>query len=227
METPTGTRNLASLVLDETLHPRHAISNYNIAQLTEALRAGEILPPVLIDNKSGKVIDGFHRIHAFERVFGPDFNVPVIEKSYRSKRAMLEDAIAANVGRGQDLTRWDHTRCIELAEEVGMSLNTLAKLLKWRPEKLAEYRESRTGTTLEGNRVALKRSLRHHLNRPLTPAQQEVNKHASGMAPLFHINQLISLLEADLMPPNEQTVERLAHLGELIESWLGGATVAS
>ena len=211
---------IARLVLDESLYPRHSVNSANMAQITEAILAGETMPPVLVSRSDYKVIDGWHRIHAFERLYGPEYEIDATLKTYKDKGAMLVDAIRANVGRGQDLTRWDHMRCVILAEEAGMPINTLAKLLKWRPEKLTEYQGSRTGTTLEGRRVQLKRSLRHRVGRPLTKSQEEANKHLSGQPALFHINQIITFLETDLMPEEEHVAARLNHMCQLVQAWL-------
>jgi|SRR5215472_597794 len=214
------TKKIASLVLDETIWPRHNINDANVGALVEAIHAGTQLPAILVDRASSVVVDGFHRVRAYERVFGPDYDIEVRTKQYKDRRAMLADAIALNVGRGTDLSRWDLTRCIVLAEEVGLPFNNLASLLHWQPERLAAYRESRMGTTLDDRKVMLKRSLRRHLNKPLTKAQEEVNKHASGMAQLFHINQVIAMLETDLMPRDEHVVQRLKDLYQLIEVWI-------
>lgn len=221
MSDTTETLKIANLVLDETIWPRHSISSANVSSIAEAVTAGEIMPPVVVASRSHVVVDGFHRIYAFRRLFGADHEVDAIVRTYRSRRQMVEDAIALNVGRGADLTRWDLVRCAELADEHGIPLDTLAKLLKWRPERLAAYRESRMGTTLDDRRLALKRSIRHRLNQPLTPIQEAANEHLSGMSPLFHANQLITLLEADLLPDDEpQLTERLAHLATLINTWV-------
>ena len=54
----TDTKPIAALILDETLWPRHNISAANLAAITEAVRAGATMPPVVIDAKTSKVIDG-------------------------------------------------------------------------------------------------------------------------------------------------------------------------
>lgn len=220
--TGTSTREvaIANLVLDETIYPRHTISMANVGAIAEAIMAGASIPPILIDQGSNRVIDGFHRVRAYERLYGAEHGIAVVSKRYRDKRAMLADAIQANVGRGVDLSRWDHLRCMELADEVGMNVNTLAKLLQWQPERLVAYRESKMGTTLDDRKVMLKRSLRHRVGKPLTAAQERVNETASGMPALFHINQLVALLETDLMPESEQVAEHLQHLVELATTWL-------
>jgi hypothetical protein len=216
------TQTIASLVLDDTtIYPRHSVSSSNISGMKEAIRAGTEMPPITIDDKTNKVIDGVHRVHAYEQLFGPEHEIAVIRKHYRNRAAMLADAIALNVGRGQDLTRWDLMRCVGLAEEVGMSIDTLAKLVKWQPERLSAYRDSRMGATLDDRRLALKRSIRHRLQQPLNKAQEQANEHLSGMSPLFHVNQLVMLIDTDLLPEdNDELRKNLQHLADLINSWM-------
>ena len=219
------TKQIASLVLDETIYPRHTVSIANVSSIAEAIMAGATVPPILVSRSSNaslnnRVVDGFHRVRAFERLYGADYEIEVVFKRYRDKRGMLADAISANVGRGQDLSRWDSMRCVELAEEVGMTIDTLAQLLQWQPERLQAYRESKTGTTIDQRKVMLKRSLRHRVGKPLTKAQEVVNEQSSGMPALFHINQIVALLETDLMPESEQIAVRLQHLCELVQVWL-------
>jgi hypothetical protein len=178
------------------------------------------MPPILIDKKTSTVIDGWHRYTAYERLYGPEYEIAVIAKTYRNRETMLADAVAANIGRGHDLTPWDYLRCVELAEQVGMPLETLAKLIQWRPERLVAYRDSKMGKTLDDRKLALKRSIRHRMNKPLNEAQEAANEHLSGMSPMFHINQLVTLIETDLLPDDDPNLRsRLLHLAEIAANW--------
>ena len=214
------TKPIASLQLDETIWPRGSIVAANVAAIAEAMRLGETMPPIVIDRKTSKVVDGFHRIRAAEKLYGPTYAIPVEARSYPNRQAMVADAIRLNVGRGADLTSWDIARCLMLAEEVGLDLPTLAGLLKWRPEKLVKYRDTRLARTDDDRKLMLKRSIRHKLNQPLTPAQEHANEQLSGMNPMFHANQLVTLLETDLFPDDDHLAARLAHLAHLIAGWL-------
>jgi hypothetical protein len=216
----TLTKPIATLVKNGSLWPRRNMSAANTANIREAILAGVAIPPVVADRETLWLIDGWHRCDAYEGLFGPEYEIPVDLRSYSSKAEMLADAISLNIGRGSDLSRWDVTKCLFLAEEADMPLDSLAKLLRWRPERLAKYRESRMGTTVKGSRIALKRSIRHHLSVPLTESQAEANEHLSGMSPRFHIGQLVTLIEADLLPRDDAAlIDQLLHLAHLIEDW--------
>lgn len=210
---------LTSFVEDETIYPRASVLQTNIASIAEALRAGQAMPPVVADARTHKVIDGVHRLRAYRAVFGDSTLVPVQLKHYRNRAEMLRDAIALNVGHATNLTRWDLMRCVDLGEAVGLPLDSVAKLVHWRPERLAKYRETRMTDTLDGRRLALKASIRHRLGQPLTPAQEDANARLSGMSAGFHVNQLLTLLGAGLMPDDPHTVDQLVHLAQVIGTW--------
>ncbi len=216
---------LSRLKTDETLWPRQNISAVNVGSILEALRAGETMPPLVADQTTFVITDGVHRFRAFQKFFDdPTQQVSVVLKDYGGDRAaMLRDVVSLNTGRGHDLTSWDISHATDLAGEVGLSLDDLAKALHIRLERLLKMRESRQGRTLDGKKLALKRSLRHkvRLNQPLSEAQAEANEHLSGMSPIFHVNQLLTLIEADLLDvEDDHLAEVLALLAEKITAWV-------
>ena len=66
----------SELLLDYDLYPRERIEPFNVNQMIEALTAGRELPPIIVDRKSLRVIDGFHRVKAYQRLHGPDAEIP-------------------------------------------------------------------------------------------------------------------------------------------------------
>lgn len=60
--------NTAELILDYGLYPRHSIDSQHVSYMVESIRAGVALPPVVIDKKSKRVVDGFHRVTAFQHL---------------------------------------------------------------------------------------------------------------------------------------------------------------
>jgi hypothetical protein len=214
------TARLSSLIEDFTLLVRSSVSSAHVSTLVEGLEAGDELPPLLIDKATRRIVDGFHRTAAYRRFYGEDAEVPVTLRSFTDESAVFIAAVEANVARGLDLNRWDIMRIVELADERNIPVDTLARLVHWRPDRLAEYRDSRMAITRNGRRIALKRSIRHRLGTTLNDRQVEANAHLSGMSPLFHVNQLLTLLGADLMPDSEQLREGMAQLMEAATRWL-------
>jgi len=208
------------LLHNELYYPRARVDEDNVTRIREALRLGEKMPPLVVDAESRRIVDGVHRWTAYRREYGPEHKVDVLARVYANEAERLADAIALNVGHALNLSNWDILRSADLAEQVGLPLERLAQLVKWRPEKLFDYRASRMGRTLDDRRLALKRSIRHKLSEPLNPAQEQANAHLSGMQPAFHANQLTTLIGADLLPRNDETLRTtLIDLARRIIEW--------
>src|SRR5208283_55156 len=57
---------LSELILDPEIYPRAEVSSMNVSSIKNALRAGITLPPIIIDKKSRRIIDGAHRVTAMK-----------------------------------------------------------------------------------------------------------------------------------------------------------------
>lgn len=226
-----------SVILDFDLYPRCSIDSQHTTYMMESLKAGMELPPIILDKKSKRVIDGFHRVTAFRRYFKQnkteDQSVPVILKSYKSEGDMFADAMKYNATHGRALTQYDRAHCIIIAEErFGLSTEQVSKALSITTSKYDELHNERigklhlsphlkggTGFRRRGARaIPLKRTISHLAGKELTTSQAEANKRLSGMSQCFYVNQLIDLLENNLLDMNNvHLMERLQHLYSLLQ----------
>lgn len=210
----------AELILDFDLYPRNNVDRFNVRQLVDALASGEELPPVIIDKKSKRVVDGFHRVKATLEHGGGDAEIEVIEKSYKDEAAIFLDAMRYNATHGAKLDPCDRTHCIIVAERLHIPLESVAGALHMPVEKLGDLRVSRTATA-GGLTIPLKNTVRHFAGKNLTKRQNEANDKLSGMNQQFYANQLIELLEAKMLDlTDENLVNRLRHLHGLLDDVL-------
>jgi hypothetical protein len=200
-DKPTVMR-AGELVEDFAIYPRNDIDDYYVGQLAEAIRAGAVLPPVVADRASKRIVDGFNRRRALLRVEGADAQIAVMLHRYPDEAAMVADAMRLNSMHGRRLAAFDQIRCISLAERFGISRDDLPGLLnitKVRLEKLSDRR------TLDGS--PLKLTMSHLSGAILTPAQQEFNrKAAGGKSGAWYLRQVIALLEADALDRSDEQV---------------------
>src|SRR5947209_20211520 len=91
MKAQAKTVSPEALVLDYSLYPRHKIDADNLRRITYAREAGAVLPPVIADRKSSRIIDGFHRVSDALRAKLPE--IAVEWRDYKTEADMLEDAI--------------------------------------------------------------------------------------------------------------------------------------
>jgi hypothetical protein len=206
----------AALLLDYDLYPRANIDGHNIRDMADALSAGATLPPVIVDKKSQRVVDGFHRVKAYLLAQGPDALIPVIFKTYANDREMYAEAVRCNSTHGKKLDPYDKRHAAILGDRLGIPKKEMAALLNMsisQFKKMVERRTAHIGKRL----VALKATIEHKTGQRLTKSQVEANKKLSGMRQAFSANQLILLIETGLLDTeDEKLMERLMRLYELL-----------
>lgn len=57
----------ASVVLDEAIYPRVAVTTTTVNRYAEALNAGDEFPPITLENGTDRLLDGMHRLRAHEQ----------------------------------------------------------------------------------------------------------------------------------------------------------------
>ena len=154
------------LILDYDLYPRgSAPDSQHIGYMLDSIVAGIELPPVIVDKKSKRVVDGFHRVKAWHRYFNShkdedktipsyfnshkdeDKTIPIIYKSYRSEGDMFIDAMKYNSAHGRTLTQYDRAHCIIKAEEVfHLSIDVVSKALSITVSKYDKLKTDRIGS---------------------------------------------------------------------------------
>jgi hypothetical protein len=219
---------LADLVLDFDLYPRRQVDSHHVAAMVEAHHAGVKFPPIVCDEKSKRVTDGFHRVRTFERVFDdPTTKVRVELRAYASDEEMFRDAMRMNASHGRALAAYDRTHCILRAEQLGITPEHIAADLQITTEAIGKLTANRvgelTGRKRNGHarRVPLKRTIAHMSGQRLSKAQVAANDKLGGMQQLFYVNQLITLIENDLLDKgNDGLVEALRKLHGLLDGVL-------
>lgn len=211
----------AELVLDFDLYPRNNVDTHNVRNLVDALTAGAELPPAIIDKKSRRVVDGFHRVRAYLRKYGDSAEITVVEKSYADDAAMFLDAMRYNASHGAKLDPCDRTHCVLIAERLSIPLDAVAGALNMPADKLGTLRVDRTATA-GGLTIALKRTVAEKFaGRKLNKRQVECNEKLSGMNQVFYVNQLVELIEAKMLDlEDERLMERLKFLHGLLDDVL-------
>jgi hypothetical protein len=211
----------AELVLDFDLYPRNNVDSHNVRGIVDALAAGVELPPVIIDKKSKRVADGFHRVRGHLQFFGDEAEILVIEKTYANDAALFLDAMRYNAAHGAKLDSCDKTHCVIIAERLRIPLDAVAGALHMPADRLGELRNTRTATASGGLVVSLKKTVRHFAGKRLNKRQVEANSKLSGMNQVMYANQLIELIEADMLDKeDENLLLRLRHLHELLSGVL-------
>lgn len=223
---------LSTLILDFNLYPRAEVDTTHVRYMCDAQRAGIEFPPIIVDQKSKRIIDGFHRSRMYARMLGADAEVDVILKKYENDGEMFAEAMRLNATHGRTLTRFDRVHCAIKAESFGLTAEQTASALCLTTEAVGKLKADRIGrlSVVGGTKepLPLKRTIRHMAGRDISMRQAEANDKLSGMAQLFYVNQLILLIENELLDAeNEALMAGLGRLGELISKRLDAAAPAA
>jgi hypothetical protein len=212
---------VASLILDFELYPRNNIDSGNVTSLCDAIAAEIALPPVIVEKRTKKVVDGFHRVKAYLRMLDDDAECFVVEKNYASDKELFKDAMRCNARHGARLDPCDRAHCVIVGERLQITREEMAEALSIKVDKLASIRETRTAYSSSGHPLPIKNTIRQFHGKRLTRQQERVNEKLSGMRPSFYANQLIMLIEADLLDvDDEHLMATLRKLHGLLEEEL-------
>jgi len=212
---------LAQIIVDETLYPRHKVSAGNVALLKEALRSGATLPPVVLDAKTKKVIDGWHRIEAVRSLYGEGVAVDAELRDYDTKQDMVYDAVHLNAVQGYKLTTWDRVRSIVLLTELDADEERIQRALGITKEKLDKLM-LRIADGPHGVKVPLKGSMRDFGGQKITAAQERYNaESAPGLSIHVMLAQIIRALEAKAVNLHDERISE--QFRRIIELWEGFA----
>lgn len=213
----TRTVRLSDLVLDWSLYPRNEVDSTNRSRLKAAVQSGAVLPPIVVDDKSLRVVDGFHRYHVYRYLYSPEQEIEVIARTYGSEKEMRADAIRSNVVHGKPLSPLDYAYVIS---KFGGEFSTeeFAEIMQQPEDRIERIITERIGTSPKGEPVVLKRQMRSLAGKKLTAKQMDANEHASGIwSHVAVINQLIRLIESGVLDRTDALVmERLEKLHSLI-----------
>lgn len=212
----------AEIILDYNLYPRHKLDATHVTHIRLAIRAGNGVPPVVVCKKTKKATDGFHRITAALKEFGPDATVRAELRTYGNDGERLLDAFHMNSDHGRNLTPYDRVRCIAMAEEFKVSMKDVAKALRMPLDEARRLGVRRAHDPKTQKVIPIKHGLSHLVGQDLTPKQEEGNRTYGGMQPLYYVNQVIRMIENDLLDfDNVKLIEGLSELRDRLNGLEG------
>ena len=214
------THKIAELVFDFDIYPRGSVDSHHVGEIAAAIEAGASMPPMVIDQKSKRIADGFHRGRAYLRLFGPEFEVECIEKAYKNDKELFLDSMRYNASHGRALTQHDKVHCLLLAEKLRVSAKLVGEALNITTTRIGELKTGRVGR-IGATPIALKQTIRHMAGQTMTPEQGQANRKLSGMNQLFYVNQLVTLIENDLIDAsNAEMLVGMERLRALLDTFL-------
>lgn len=207
-----GTVRLDALVLDFSLYPRTEISSTNVARLREAILFGEPVPPITAWEGQKRVVDGFHRVRAYQSLDRDE--VEVEWRTYASEAEAFEDAVRLNGGHGLPLQRYDLRRAVARLTDLGYSIEKVSAVTRIAPADIGAILKA-LATDSGGKGIVIKRGLAHLEGRRLNRRLQRANEGFAGFPGAFYVRQVRLYLETG--PPLPPSF--VAEMGALLDVW--------
>lgn len=167
---------VAELILDWNLWPRNkaeSLDSTNVNRMKEALLAGIQLPPIIVNKKDLRVVDGFHRTRAYQSVYGDNFEIEVEPKEYANDADMFEASGRINSHHGLPMSPQDIVHFCIKARKYKMTIPKIAEILSMQVSSLKVLYEERTAMTESGERIALTQPLGSSLGGTTLSRDQE------------------------------------------------------
>lgn len=218
---------LASLVEDFSLYPRHRLDEVHISDLVRALLAGVDLPRIVVDAKSLRIVDGFHRRRAILSHVGTEATVKVEMRTYADDAAMFLDAVALNASHGRKLDRHDQARIVLRLRELHVEDAIIATTLHVSAPQV-QHLSLRVVYDEGGRALAAKRGFEYLRGETLTAGQvTAMGSVRSGEVGRLCV-ELTSLLSAGMVDiANARIVEQLHALAATIARVVPGKVAQS
>lgn len=191
-------RNL--IVVDETLYPRRTVLDFRVNRLRDALAIGTKFPPIVIESVTHRLVDGRHRMLAYEAA--EIDQVEAVERVYSSEADLFADAVRLNAEHGEPLDYYAIKTAVARLQEFGYSREQIGEVVRLPIARIDSIVKG-FAVTESGDALALKGGLGHLANQSLDKRQQAaVSRYGGGQA-TFYANQLSLLLMNDLWPKSK------------------------
>lgn len=200
---------ISGLTFDKELYPRMETNWMTAYSYSQAMRSGEVFPPIIVGSFEGKlyVVDGWHRVEAKKML--KEQYVQGIVKDYNDKKTLFLDAIKYNVSHGKPLSSQEKVRLIyKLKEEMGFDVAQIIGIVKVPMDKI-ELFKARVLTGVDGKPIFLKSVVAR--SRASDEAKRAVNQDDLGSFNVVNLlSQLIELLESGVLDVDDEAIKPLA-----------------
>ncbi len=207
------------MIIDWALWPKYEaneLDSTNLDQMKEALQAGKVLPPIIADKKSYRIIDGVHRQKAHLSVLGDDAMVPVEFRQYRNDAEMFLESARLNSQQGLKLSPKDRVHVILVGRRMKLPIAKIAEALGMRKEKAEDFIKKRTAMTRSGENIPLPAGAMKLAGKKLTKAQEKFARTSNGMVPIVNARLLLNAINASCCPLTQKEFDILMELKDAL-----------
>lgn len=208
---------IEKIIVDENIYPRSSVNEFNISKLVAALASGVVLPPITVEAKTFRLVDGRHRFEAYKK--NKIKTIEVVTKVYKNEADLFADAVRCNIGHGLQLDSYTVRAAVIRLTEYGYSKEAISDVVRMPVEQLEKIERGYASEQASGKPIALKGGLSHLKGTSLSPQQMQINRHYGGAKATFYIRQICELLENNMAPLESPNF--IYEMDKLTDLWLG------
>jgi len=220
-----GKVKLCSMVEDFDIYPRNRVDSTNVSQLVHSMEGGADIPPIILDAKSKRIIDGFHRKRAYEKIYEPEEEIECELVTTKGEKEIVLMAINLNSSHGLKLTAQDKGRCVQLAKQFDIEMEALSNALNLTVDIVEHAKELLAPmVNSKGKKVGeiVKKSPVKHV-KTFRKEQQEDLKKVGGMKFGWNANQLLIAIRNEWLDmENDKLIETLRELKDSLNAIFDG-----
>lgn len=211
------------LVFDWNLWPRYQsedLDSTNIRRLKSAIVAGIKLPPVIVNCKDNRIIDGFHRVTSYLSLYGDEAEIEVEYRDYKTEADMFVDSAKLNNQHGLPLSPRDRAHVILKAHKFKIPIPIIAEALGMNGDEAKEFLSKRSAKTKAGETVLLSGGSLNLAGKTLTEKQIDYVQKTPGTSAQLYAKLLLNALNADAIIFNDKIINTLKELNSKIDKLL-------
>lgn len=221
---------LEMLVVDLDVYPRHAVESFDVGRYVQAFRAGSRFPPIRVEARTNRVVDGVHRLRAAERVGLAEIEAELYE--FEDEAELFFYATLWNSQHGKPLKPFDQARCLVIFERLKVPPERAAEAMCVTLERVESLRQSRirrvqvspvSGPGPERvifEPVPVKRIVAEVTRDTVTPQQVAAQGLFCGWGGIQYLKAMVEALRNDLLLVDSRTLGLVRELVEVAEAWL-------
>jgi hypothetical protein len=196
------------LTFDNEIYPRMDIGWQTAYQYSQAMKVGDVFPPIFIGLFEGKyyVVDGWHRVKAKKLLY--EQYIDAVVKKYENFADMFLDAVKYNVSHGKQLSTQEKVRIIHKFELMHFKLEQISKIIKVPLDKI-ELFQARTIMGPNGVPIYLKSVVARAEPNEKAIMEVDMSKLSTRtVAALFE--QLIEIIRSGIFSVEDEKTKSLA-----------------
>lgn len=218
---------LSEIVVDPTIQVRN-VDSHTVSTYTAAMRAGAKFPPLLLEEKTNRLVCGNHRYYAYKTVMEPDQKIDCELRKFSGEAEIIRTAAKDNSTHGRPLDTFDRKRITQKLQAFGDTLEDIADLLNVPVSKVESWAGMKVfvigkkGKSTYRHEEPLKHGLEHLAGKEITEEQYEVHAKKDRGVPI--VSQAATLTRwidnGWIDEEDEKAIEALMALSDSLSAFL-------